>query len=1331
MPLTLQAQVKWFTNQDEFRKALESGSTMVVAHEQKVEKLVRTMSGTGLLGSVNNVTAAIEKMGGVEKVTADRKEKINELLTKGIEQYRVLGREAPAAVLALAEATKKVETPTEAWNRQLDAVGGKLKTFGTAAKSAGTMLTAGVSLPLAGLATLALKASIDFESSFAGVRKTVDATEPELALLAQGFRDMAKTMPLSVNEINKVGEAAGQLGIKKENILSFTETMVKLGATTNLSADEAATAMARFTNVMKTPVQAVGNLGAALVALGNDGASTEQEIMEMANRISKSAATVGMSAPQVLGLANALSSINIEADMGGTAMQKMLLSIHKAVSSGGGALQQFAGISGMSAADFARKWRDDAGGAFAAFVAGLGKIERNNLPGVLEKIGISEARLTQTMLGVANASDLVSNSMALGTKAFADNAALNKEYEQRQKTLASQLIVVKNKLMDVAISLGDRLAPVLVRVIDAAKPMIDVFASVVQWFGGLPQPVQTAAIVLGGLVAAIGPLLVAFGSIASGVAAILPLFASGGAAAGVLGGALTLITGPIGLTVAGLGALLVASKAATGSWFGFLEPLKPVWDLSLAISNLISTVLLKALNALWAFLKPLASFVGDVLVKVWQLWMWELEKVGGVLTWVADKIKSLTSWLKSDTDAAKIEANAQHETATAMLQTGQAAAAAVPPVANLGKQFDVSSLTSGKLTGEQKALKKAHDEVAASTRTLTDTQRGMVAQLDAQGVSVSAIAKHLGIAEVQVRNLIESHKNSAAVAEKWADVQQYMAEKTRDILTKTIKQIEAAWLKEAEARAASLVKQLELERTVAEQVRRIGMSATEQRLRDIDQELKAKLRALATEANQDNAYIAAIRTGYEQVAQHQRDLVTGTASTIVERMRNAGVQTRADLEKTAADAQRDYDQMVAAGGAFSEKTIKHFKRVADEADAASRGTKTSWQKTYDAFGDVGTILDAIPGKFGEIGSMAARAGQAIMTNLADGNVWGAVIAGATAAVGILGKLFGFGKGEGRKVVEDFAAGFREFDLNTLQFKPGGGFDELHKKLSALGDKGERLWVALTQGVGKNNPEQAKAVIDLINKALAEQAQKQDDVAAATTNAATANNEMVNSALANINGLTSEYNKLWDSIKDEAPEEVMGLVETQTRARMAAIAQEREGAVEQLKGLTDSLGMGFDDVLKKLDEFINRLGSIPPIRIPIETTTTTGGEAPEFHRGTSYVRKFHDGGRVLPFMRPIIAHNGLLPDEVPAILQTGESVLNRRATAALGTDRISALNGGGDVRTDGGDIYLTTVVTLPDGTVLHREEARKISRDEAKKMAASGQLRPARAAGRSF
>src|SRR5690606_25734010 len=155
---------------------------------------------------------------------------------------------------------------------------------------------------------------------FAGVRKTVDATEAEFAELEKGIRDMAKEIPAAATEIAAVAEAAGQLGIQKNAILGFTRTMVDLGVATNMTSDQAATALARLANITQMSQQEFDRLGSAIVALGNNLATTESEIVEMGLRIAGAGAQIGLTEAQILGFAAALSSVGIEAEAGGTAI---------------------------------------------------------------------------------------------------------------------------------------------------------------------------------------------------------------------------------------------------------------------------------------------------------------------------------------------------------------------------------------------------------------------------------------------------------------------------------------------------------------------------------------------------------------------------------------------------------------------------------------------------------------------------------------------------------------------------------------------------------------------------------------------------------------------------------------------------------------------------------------------------------------------------------------------------------------------------------------------------------------------------------------------------
>ena len=91
-------------------------------------------------------------------------------------------------------------------------------------QTAGKVATIGAAVIAAGL-LFSAKAAIDFESSFAGVRKTVDTSEAGFRKLADGVRAMAREIPIGVNELNRIMELGGQLGVGPANLLEFTDTI--------------------------------------------------------------------------------------------------------------------------------------------------------------------------------------------------------------------------------------------------------------------------------------------------------------------------------------------------------------------------------------------------------------------------------------------------------------------------------------------------------------------------------------------------------------------------------------------------------------------------------------------------------------------------------------------------------------------------------------------------------------------------------------------------------------------------------------------------------------------------------------------------------------------------------------------------------------------------------------------------------------------------------------------------------------------------------------------------------------------------------------------------
>jgi TP901 family phage tail tape measure protein len=398
---------------------------------------------------------------------------------------------------------------------------------------------------------MAANEAVKWETAWTGVTKTVNGSAAQMDFLETQLRGLATTLPATHEEIAAVAEAAGQLGIQRDSIVGFTKTMIDLSQTTNLTADQAATDMARFANIMQTPQDKIDRLGASLVALGNAGASTEADILGMAMRIAGAGKQVGFTEGEVMGLANALSSVGIEAEAGGSAISMVIKNIQLAVATGSPKLEQFAKVAGMSATEFKKVWDKSAAQGLDSFVTGLGRIKTSggDTISVLNQMGITQIRQSDALLRLSGAGDLLTGSLQLGNQAWKDNTALLNEANQRYGTTASQVAVARNELRDAAITMGDTLLPAIAAVATFIGDMTRTWQD-------LPGPIHDVVLVLAIASAGIGifggAALIAIPKIAAFKAAVQGLEAGALKTAGTrLMGMGSLLAGPWGIAIAG------------------------------------------------------------------------------------------------------------------------------------------------------------------------------------------------------------------------------------------------------------------------------------------------------------------------------------------------------------------------------------------------------------------------------------------------------------------------------------------------------------------------------------------------------------------------------------------------------------------------------------------------------------------------------------------------------------------------------------------------------------------------------------------------------------
>ena len=461
----------------------------------------------------NQLKASI---GDVSTATAEQKQKLVEA-SASMTATAAKVAELQNRYEQLAKSMHKVYIDDSAFTKfgnSAREVGEKFSKVGKEISGFGSALTKGVTAPIVAGAGLVVKAAIDYESAFAGVKKTVDETATvSYQKLSDGIRQMSKELPASAVEIANVAEVAGQLGIKAEDILTFSRTMIDMGESTNLSAEEAATAIAKIANILGLTSDEYGRFGASVVDLGNNFATTEKDIVEMTNRLAAGGKLAGLTAPEILGLATAMSSVGIEAEAGGTAMTQTLTAIGNAVSlttkDSADDLALIAKVAGTTSEEFQKAWKEKPAEALQAFIKGLNTAREQgaNMDAILMKLGMTGVRQGNMLKSLALSSDKMSAAVERSNQAWKDNTALTNEANKRYETTESQLKMFRNQLTDIAIEFGGPLIKALRSGLDAVKPWLSKLADLAKKFSSLSTEQQQNIIKWGLMAAALGPAL--------------------------------------------------------------------------------------------------------------------------------------------------------------------------------------------------------------------------------------------------------------------------------------------------------------------------------------------------------------------------------------------------------------------------------------------------------------------------------------------------------------------------------------------------------------------------------------------------------------------------------------------------------------------------------------------------------------------------------------------------------------------------------------------------------------------------------------------------------
>lgn len=414
----------------------------------------------------------------------------------------------------------------------------KASSMGGAVAAAGGTLAA----LSAGAMVAATKSAYNFESAMADVEKV---TSGDTAAALEGkIMDLASTIPVARDELVTLAEQAGKFGVEgPENIEKFVSTVGKIGAATDMAAEEAGTRFAKIAGAVGMPMDEIDKLGNATNKLADSFKTDAGEVTDTANRTANILSQqLGIGADATLALSASMNEVapsSRKAAGALTSAAEAMLDPKK--------VGDVSAALGMTKDEFKKMRDEDPHGLMQTIAKAMD--EGGESADELRSAVGNRASRAFAALG-ANA-DRTEEALGTVNDQFENGTSLTEEMAIRTGTAAGQWQLFQNKVQNAATTTGGNFLPIVKNVLGALNGLIDTLGAVNQKTDGMAGALTLAAGLAAGLTAAVGGTVAVLGTSATAMAGLT-------GAAGALGTAFTVLTGPIGIAIAAVAALYMA-----------------------------------------------------------------------------------------------------------------------------------------------------------------------------------------------------------------------------------------------------------------------------------------------------------------------------------------------------------------------------------------------------------------------------------------------------------------------------------------------------------------------------------------------------------------------------------------------------------------------------------------------------------------------------------------------------------------------------------------------------------------------------------------------------
>lgn len=499
-----------------------------------------------------------------------------------------------------------------------------VKKVGEGISSVGKKLTAGLTLPIAGIAVASTKTAGDFEAAMNQVSAISGATGKDLQSLEDLAKDMGATTKFSASESAEALTYMGMAGWKTEDMLSGLPGVLNLAAAGGtdlaLTADILTDGLTSMGLTAKDTDKFVDIMAATC-----SNANTNIELMgETLKYVGPVAGSLGIEMDDLSVAIGLMGNAGLKGSNAGTALRAGLTNLVKPTKEMSKAMKKY-GVELVTNKDGSV----DLMGTMKNLRTVLGDLDQTTQAQALSTIFGKEAMSGWASIVNASEGDFNKLSEAI---ANSDGTAQSMS-DTMMQGMNGALTEMKSALEGVAITIGERLTPFIEKLADGVSKLCD-------WFKNLSPTTQTVIMVIAGLVACIGPLLILVGS---GISLFANLSIVAGGLSVTVGALVGAFSSVIGIVVAVVGAIA-----------GFIAIIVNAYKENETFRNTVDSVF----NNIKSIISNVMSVIKDVISMAWSviktIWNNGLKQILQlVLTTLATMANNFTSRLNTITSIVK------------------------------------------------------------------------------------------------------------------------------------------------------------------------------------------------------------------------------------------------------------------------------------------------------------------------------------------------------------------------------------------------------------------------------------------------------------------------------------------------------------------------------------------------------------------------------------------------------------------------------------------------------------------------------------------------------